>query len=113
MLMHLSSKELPGRVVSTQRSSKPNNADLLTTVKNHLRVTSSTEDALLQVYINAAVDYIERRTGYSLLNQQWIITMDSFPEKTFAQLYHGPVTSVVTFKTYTTANVADTTFAAY
>jgi len=48
-------------------------------VKEHLRVDSSAEDALLQMYIEAAREVCEHNTARALVTQTWETTFDRFP----------------------------------
>jgi len=49
-------------------------------VKEHLRIESSAEDALLQVYIEAAREICEHNTSRVLITQTWETVFDRFPE---------------------------------
>ena len=55
--------------------------DALTEAKAHLRVTSSDENSLISMYINASVDFIERYCGVTRVDR-------------FIELPRGPVSSV-------------------
>lgn len=48
-------------------------------VKTHLRVDMPDDDALITNLIQAAREYIEMRTGLSLLTQTWVLQLDRFP----------------------------------
>ena len=48
-------------------------------VKEHLRIDSSAEDALLQMYIEAARKVCEHNTARALITQTWETTFDRFP----------------------------------
>lgn len=47
--------------------------------KLHLRVTGSTEDALISTLIDVATAQAEHLTGRALLTQKWRVTFDSWP----------------------------------
>ena len=49
-------------------------------VKEHLRIESSAEDALLQVYIEAAREICEHNTSRVLVTQTWESVFDAFPD---------------------------------
>ena len=50
----------------------------LNDLKNHLRVTSDLEDDIIQVYLDAAIDFIELETGRNLTNAPRISFFDDF-----------------------------------
>ena len=55
----------------------------LAEVKQHLRVSTSDQDALITIYLNAAVDYIDGEWGFlgrALMPQTWRLTLDEFPD---------------------------------
>lgn len=103
----------PGHVAALKRTTPASNTPWLTDIKSHLKIETTAEDTLLQLYINAAVDYVENVGRRSLLAQKWTLTLDSFPSTAVIQLYNGPVTAVDTFTTYALDNVPDTTFTDY
>lgn len=113
MLVRQRHPEAQPRVVALLRSTAPDNAPLLSTVKNHLRIETTAEDAQLQLYINAAVAYVEGKARRSMFDQTWTITYDSLPAGNYLQLFNGPLKGVTTFTTYDDANDPDTTFAGY
>lgn len=98
--------------------------------KAHLRVTSSSEDALIDAIVKAARTYVEKYTGRKLINQTWDLWLDSFPgapragawfdgerdgtisslvsRKNFITIATGPVSAVSFFKTYGTDDAAAT-----
>jgi hypothetical protein len=53
----------------------------LATLKQHLRVTISNDDALLQIYLQSAREIIESDTGRSLVNKLYRQTHDHFPRR--------------------------------
>lgn len=50
----------------------------LSELKDHLRITESDEDTILQIYLDAALDYIEGKTGQILTNRARTDYFDSF-----------------------------------
>lgn len=61
--------------------------------KLHLRVTHPSEDALIELLITAAREYVERNTGLSMINQTWELALDAFPASAI-QLPGAPLVSV-------------------
>jgi len=102
-----------GRMAGLRRTVEPNNTLFLSTVKSHLKITSTAEDALLQIYINAATRYIEQMSRRSLLTQTWKLTLDNFPNDDKLELFNGPVQSITSFTTYALDNTPDAAFADY
>lgn len=53
---------------------------LITTdeAKNYLRVDSSTDDALIDLFVEAATTQVENHIHRSLISQSWTLTMDNF-----------------------------------
>jgi uncharacterized phiE125 gp8 family phage protein len=51
----------------------------LSEAKDHLRVTSSDNDALITQLIKAATRYAEKFLGRALIDQTWDLYLDSFP----------------------------------
>lgn len=69
----------------------------LAEVKTHLRLGSdTTQDTLIQSYIDAAIIYVENQTGRKLMTQTWSLICDTWEEAKrvikFGQL--GSITSV-------------------
>jgi uncharacterized phiE125 gp8 family phage protein len=64
----------------------------LAEAKLHLKVDHSADDALISVLITAAREEAEHRTGRSLIDQQWTLTLDAFPDA--IRLRMGRVSSV-------------------
>ncbi|HZP34163.1 MAG TPA: head-tail connector protein [Candidatus Acidoferrales bacterium] len=54
-------------------------------VKQYLRVTSSADDDVLERLIAVATRSVEGWLGRSLIQQQWQLTLDSFPYRMFRQ----------------------------
>lgn len=53
-------------------------AELLTSVKSYLRITSASEDALLGVLQKAAIKLVEKEINRKLFNQTWVTYFDNF-----------------------------------
>lgn len=53
----------------------------LAEAKAHLRfnATDTAQDALLQIYVDAATDYAEQFLGRALIDQTWEMAIDAFP----------------------------------
>jgi uncharacterized phiE125 gp8 family phage protein len=68
----------------------------LAEAKAHCRVDTSTDDALIDGMIKAAVDKCEHYTGRALMAQTWRLTLDEFPEA--FELTRIPVASVASVK---------------
>jgi len=102
-----------GRFAGLEQSTAPDNSVLLTTVKSHLRITSSAEDTLLQLYIDGAVRTVEQLARRSLLDQSWTLTLDSFPATDYIDLYMGPLVSITSLTTYDDNNDPSTAFSDY
>jgi hypothetical protein len=61
----------------------------LADVKNYLRITGTTDDAMLTGMIDAATAYIERITSRRLITQTWDYYLDSFPAQKFNDAAFG------------------------
>jgi hypothetical protein len=68
----------------------------LATAKAHLKVTSSTEDALITLYLEAAIDYAEKFTRRDLITRTYITFRDFFPAPAQNEGYYpcGQIPSV-------------------
>ncbi len=54
----------------------------LTEVKAHLRVDGTDQDGVIQMYLDAATDYVDGEWGFlgrALVTQTWRLTIDTFP----------------------------------
>ena len=81
--------------------------DALTEAKAHLRVTSSDENSLISMYINASVEFIERYCGVTLGSTTWELQLPHFPRvDRFIELPRGPVTNVGSLYYYDENNVS-------
>lgn len=74
--------------------------------KTYLRVTHSSEDALISTLITAARQACEAETGRSLVTQTWAKTIDLFPDA--IELPYPPVVSISSVQ-YIDATTALTT----
>ena len=82
-------------------------SDALTEAKAHLRVTSSDENSLISMYINASVEFIERYCGVTLAQTTWQLDLPHFPTADrFIELPRGPVSSVGSMYYYDADNVS-------
>ena len=63
--------------------------------KVHLKVDGTTDDYLLNIWIQAAREMVEERTGRSLITQTRKIELDYFPQCYSIELLYGPVQSIV------------------
>lgn len=68
--------------------------------KDHLRVTTTDEDTLIQSYIKAAREHVETFTRRALMQQTWDLFLDAFPSSSEIALPMPPLQSVISF-TYT------------
>lgn len=51
----------------------------LESVKEHLGIVGTDDDARIQSYIWAAIDHLERATGNSYSEKTWLLTLNGFP----------------------------------
>jgi uncharacterized phiE125 gp8 family phage protein len=54
----------------------------LVEAKQHLRVSHTDDDAIIQIYIQAATAYVDGKDGFlgrALVTQVWQLTLDAFP----------------------------------
>ena len=80
----------------------------LADAKEHLRVRSTDEDALIGSLRDAAIMHVERVSGVALAEGDWLWTLRSFPCR--VDLPMGPVTALADVKYYD-ANGAEQTYA--
>lgn len=62
--------------------------------KEHLRVDSNTEDALIGLYLAAATREIEDATGRSFASRSWRLTMNTWPAGATIRLPRPPIRSI-------------------
>jgi len=74
----------------------------LATVKNHLRVDSADDDALITALITAAREYCEDFQNRSYITQSWEMWLDSWPDKDYITIPLPPLQSVSSIKYYST-----------
>lgn len=63
-------------------------------LRAHLRVREGVEDGLLESYLKAAREHVERSTGRALIFQSWRLYLDTWPEGRVVRLPVAPVHSV-------------------
>lgn len=61
--------------------------------KLHLKVDASADDALIDIWIQAAREQVENYTGISLMPQTWECKLKAFPDEDYIELRH-PVLAV-------------------
>lgn len=76
--------------------------------KAHLRIDHDDEDDLIESYIDAATKYRELVVGEAFVNQEWELTLDSFPANGAIQIPLGPLRDV-TFVNYDDPDGLETT----
>lgn len=85
------------------RSAAPT-ADLLTVdqVKDHLNLSHTADDDLVEIQRDQAIDIVERHIGRALLTQTWITTMDGFPADGSAiwDIRPSPIQSITSLEYY-------------
>ncbi|WP_162651826.1 head-tail connector protein [Lentilitoribacter sp. Alg239-R112] len=62
--------------------------------KNHLRIDHALEDTLLSSLISTAREYLEKRTGLALMDQEWRLCLDEWPEDRCIQIQKSPIRSI-------------------
>ena len=77
-------------------------------VKNHLRVTDNTEDAIVSGLITGARKYVEQILRRSLISQTFAYYLDDFPNREFIQLPFPPLLWVDFVKYYDQTGVLTT-----
>lgn len=70
----------------------------LAEAKAHLKVSGSSEDALIGLRLTAAREWVEERLGRALVNQTWRFTLDEFPRDSVIRPPRPPVVSVTSLK---------------
>src|SRR5690606_6308986 len=66
------------------------------------------EGGAIAIWVKAATEIVESRTGRSLITQTRVIKLDSFPYLDSIYLTHGPVQSVTSVKYYDEDDVEQT-----
>lgn len=59
----------------------------LADAKAHIRVDIADDDALITTLIQSAREYVEMRTGLSLMTQTWVLQLDRFPRSDRIELW--------------------------
>ena len=77
----------------------------LSDMKEHLKVTSTYEDDLIQIYIEAAIGLVETYCGISIGQRVYDLKLPQFPRERFIEMPRGPVSSVGSLYYYDTSNV--------
>jgi uncharacterized phiE125 gp8 family phage protein len=82
----------------------------LETAKAHLRVTTTSEDTLIGIYIKAARQWVEQYTGHILSPRTFVQAYSAWGD--YITLYYRPVTTVTTI-TYDSADEDQADFTDY
>lgn len=69
-------------------------------LKAYLRLAHDSEDALLAGLIRAAREDAERATGLALIDQEWRLVLDRWPERGTVFLMRHPVRELVSVTAY-------------
>jgi uncharacterized phiE125 gp8 family phage protein len=72
----------------------------LAEVKAHLRLSHSSEDALLDGLIRAAREEVERATGIAMIEQAWRLVLDRLPRSGTVPLSRHPLREVLSVTAY-------------
>ena len=89
------------KILYSKVTSDPAAEPITTTeAKLDLKIDTTDEDDLLTIFIQAAREAVENRTGRSLITQTRVIKMDYFPMDDTIRLPNGPVISVTHVKYY-------------
>jgi uncharacterized phiE125 gp8 family phage protein len=78
----------------------------LSDVKSHLKLDGNDDDGLLNRLIIAARQHIETRTGCALINQDWLIYFNNWPQSGQLEFPLFPVSVVSSLKTYNAQDIA-------
>lgn len=68
----------------------------LNDAKDHLRVSSTDEDVLVESQIRAAREWVENRTRRALPTQTFQLTADAFPRARYIELPRSPLVAATT-----------------
>jgi uncharacterized phiE125 gp8 family phage protein len=82
----------------TQLTSPAGLAVNLADVKSHLRVTTSDEDGLLELYINAATQIVESKTRRALISRTFRLELETFQDD--IEIPIAPLVSVQSVRYY-------------
>lgn len=87
--------------MTSTRISKPVlPAVTLDQAKAHLRITADDDDAVLTSLVEAAIDFLERDTGMSLINQTWRFWFDEIIDDLMLPINRRPVVDVISLTAY-------------
>ena len=75
----------------------------LADMKQHLRVTHDSEDALITSLVKAAREEVEQATGLAMISQVWRLYLDCWPLSQIVLLQRAPVISVEIITVYNSA----------
>jgi uncharacterized phiE125 gp8 family phage protein len=78
----------------------------LNEAKLHCRVDGAEQDALLNIYIAAATNYVEQYLGRAIMTQTWELVLDSFSDAIL--IPKGPVQSIASVKYFDTSEILQT-----
>lgn len=68
--------------------------------KAHLRISANDDDDVVQSLLAAAIDFLERDTGLSLINQTWRFWFDAVPDDKVLLIDRRPANDIVSFIGY-------------
>lgn len=88
-------------ILNVVRSTAPTSEPLTTAeAKSHLRVSVSTDDALIDALVKAAREHVEETCSIALFTQTWQRRMDGWPVGNTIWLPRPPLQSVTSVKYY-------------
>jgi uncharacterized phiE125 gp8 family phage protein len=76
----------------------------LSELKAHLRLTTTDEDALLVMYANAAINYVETKTRRMLISRTFRLELKDFPTGGDIEIPIAPLVSVQSVQYYDTSD---------
>jgi uncharacterized phiE125 gp8 family phage protein len=68
--------------------------------KAHLRLAHDEEDGLIAGLIRAARETVEQETGVALIDQDWRLTLDAWPQSGLVAIRRHPVKAVLSVTLY-------------
>lgn len=63
-------------------------------LKDHLRIDHALEDTLLSGLIATARQYLEYRTGLGLMEQEWRLCLDDWPQNRCILIHKSPIRAI-------------------
>lgn len=63
-------------------------------LKDHMRIDHALEDTVLTSLIASTREYLESRTGLALMEQEWRLCLDDWPEDRCIQIHKSPIRSI-------------------